>query len=274
MVSALEKSVSPEAVFQEQGYFLARGLIPAPEVRNIRDTFMTLADNGPIVGISDILAGAKPGDPLGRYPRMMNPHRHPELPVGPLALRYLLDDRILELLRSFVGSDVWAAQSMFYFKPPGSRGQALHQDNFYLKVKPGTCLAAWMAIDDCDRENGAMEVVPGSHRLPTICPEQADAAHSFTTHFVRPPESMQPVMPVMQAGDVLFFNGQLIHGSTPNVSSSRFRRSLIFHYMPAGSQEIAGWYDTLDSKGRRVAGVKQSTDGGPCGTPFEVTAPH
>ncbi len=273
MVSAVQ-SVSPAGCFQEQGYFLSRRLIAPAEVQEIRDTFMTLAANGPIPGISDILTGAKPGDPLAFYPRMMNPHRHPEFPVGPLALRYLLDGRILALLRDFAGSDVWAAQSMFYFKPPGSRGQALHQDNFYLKVKPGTCLAAWIAIDDCDRENGAMEVVPGSHHLPTICPEQADAAHSFTTHFVRPPESMQPVMPVMQAGDVLFFNGQLIHGSTPNVSSSRFRRSLIFHYMPAGSVEIAGWYDALDSRGQRVASVKASTDGGPCGTPFEATAPH
>ena len=31
----------------------------------------------------------------------------------------------------------------------------------------------------------------------------------------------------MQAGDVLFFNGQIVHGSLPNTTTDRFRRSLI-----------------------------------------------
>jgi ectoine hydroxylase-related dioxygenase (phytanoyl-CoA dioxygenase family) len=33
----------------------------------------------------------------------------------------------------------------------------------------------------------------------------------------------------MEPGDVLFFNGQVIHGSLPNRSSTRFRRALIAH---------------------------------------------
>jgi len=37
-----------------------------------------------------------------------------------------------------------------------SRGQAFHQDNFYLRVKPGTCVAAWVAVDDADEENGSI----------------------------------------------------------------------------------------------------------------------
>ena len=66
------------------------------------------------------------------------------------------------------------------FKPPGSRGQALHQDNFYLRAEPGTCVAAWMALDPCDEENGCLQVVPGTQDLPLLCIQRADTTQSFT----------------------------------------------------------------------------------------------
>jgi CRP-like cAMP-binding protein len=37
---------------------------------------------------------------------------------------------------------------------------------------------------------------------------------------------------IMEPGDVLFFNGSTIHVSGPNKSTDRFRRSIIFHYLP------------------------------------------
>jgi hypothetical protein len=33
------------------------------------------------------------------------------------------------------GTEPYAVQIMFYFRPRGSRGQALHQDNFYLRPR-------------------------------------------------------------------------------------------------------------------------------------------
>jgi phytanoyl-CoA hydroxylase len=48
-------------------------------------------------------------------------------------------------------------QIMFYFRPRGSRGQALHQDNFYLRAALG-----W-------RSTQPMQVVPVSHRWPVLC---------------------------------------------------------------------------------------------------------
>jgi ectoine hydroxylase-related dioxygenase (phytanoyl-CoA dioxygenase family) len=120
---------------------------------------------------------------------------------------------------------------MLYFKPPGARGQALHQDNFYLRAQPGSCIAAWMALDTCDEANGCMQMVPGSHTWPLLCTEKADTSQSFTdvTVPIPPGQAVQPV--AMQPGDVLFFNGSLVHGSFPNITTDRFRRSLIGHYI-------------------------------------------
>jgi hypothetical protein len=58
------------------------------------------------------------------------------------SLRWLLDPRLGDCLTTLLGVEPYAVQTMLYFKPPGSRGQALHQDNFYLRVQPGTCLNA------------------------------------------------------------------------------------------------------------------------------------
>ena len=67
---------------------------------------------------------------------------------------------------------------MYYFKPPGARGQALHQDNFYLKVEPGNCIATWTAIDPADEENGGMLIVPKTQNFDIVCPEEADSNES------------------------------------------------------------------------------------------------
>src|SRR3712207_7227872 len=63
-----------------------------------------------------------------------------------------------------------------------SRGQALHQDQSYLRVQPGTCMAAWLALDRCDEENGCMQVIPGSHTWPLLCTVEADTTQRSEEH--------------------------------------------------------------------------------------------
>src|SRR5688500_1396916 len=173
--TASSSDASLDHDFFRDGFAVARALIPAREVCAIRDAFMTQAKDGPVEGLSEMRhrdAAYDRSDPLAFYPRMMHPHTHADKPVGAVAMRCLLDHRLYPLLKSFVGDEPVGVQTMFYFKPPGARGQALHQDNFYLRVKPGTCCAAWIAIDDADQENGGMLVVPGTQAMEIICPEK------------------------------------------------------------------------------------------------------
>jgi phytanoyl-CoA hydroxylase len=205
---------------------------------------------------------------------MMHPHKHPDKAVGPLAMRYMRDERLRPILAELFGEDPYAVQSMFYFKPPGARGQDLHQDNFYLRVKPGTCMAAWVAVDDADEGNGGMMCVPQTATLDIACPEKADPALFFTTEHVEPPPGLEPQMMRLKAGDVLFFNGSVIHGSTPNTSADRFRRSLIFHYIPESTMELSHWYEAVSFDGVKQE-IAVNMDGGPCGTTQEMPAgPH
>ena len=256
--------------FGNDGYLIVEGLLAPTEIDEMATTFDALHAQGSIPGCFTVGTSEEiPRDPLQRYPRMMHPHR-----VNPVALRYMIHPLIMNVLADLLAEEPIAAQSMFYWKPPRARGQALHQDNFYLRVHPGTCIAAWAPLDDCDEENGCLVVAPGSHRLDIFCPDEADPTISFTKHFVPVPEGLveKPVM--MKAGDVLFFGGNLIHGSYPNRSPSRFRRTFIGHYVGASAEEIARYYKPLYRRdGSEVLLPDAPTDGGPCGGP-DVKGPH
>ena len=261
--------------FERDGFIAMRALIAPEEIATIREAFMEEASNGPVPGLSDMRSGSPTGnDPLARYPRMMHPHKHEHKAVGRLARRYMVDERLEPILAELFGEDPYACQSMFYFKPPGARGQDLHQDNFYLRVKPGTCMAAWIAVDDADAGNGGMMCVPQTAGLDIACPEPSDPALFFTSEHVEPPPGLEPQMMHLKAGDVLFFNGSVIHGSTPNTSQDRFRRSLIFHYVPASTVEMSHYYEAFSFAGARQD-IAINNDGGPCGTHQDMPAgPH
>jgi ectoine hydroxylase-related dioxygenase (phytanoyl-CoA dioxygenase family) len=154
---------------------------------------------------------------------------------------------------------------MLYFKPPGARGQALHQDNFYLRAQPGTCIAAWMALDDCDEANGCLQVVPSSHAWPLLCSQKANTNLSFTDVTVPIPAEAQVLPVVMEAGDVLFFNGQIVHGSYPNTTQNRFRRSLIGHYIEGQAEQVAQFYHPALRMDGSLLTLNISQGGGTCG---------
>ncbi|WP_367124566.1 phytanoyl-CoA dioxygenase family protein [Streptomyces phytohabitans] len=256
--------------FAERGFLVLRGLFDRAETDALCAEFAAVREGGPVPGHFEPKPQrpGEPFDPLRAYPRVMHPHR-----FNALARSVLLDDRLRTVLERLLGEEALAAQSMFYFKPPGARGQALHQDNFYLRVEPGTCVAAWIACEPIDRENGGLEVVPGTHRMDVFCPEEADPGLSFAREYVPPPPGLEPVPVDMGPGDVLFFNGSLVHGSGPNRSPDRFRRSYICHYAGVSADRIGTYYRTLAMSGARVE-LAESTGAGPCGTEFDAPAPH
>ncbi|MBO0804807.1 MAG: phytanoyl-CoA dioxygenase family protein [Nocardiopsaceae bacterium] len=261
-VQPVPASKATKASYDRDGVIQVSGLLGADEVSTIRDAFMDqVARDHAELGARDNLA---PGDILSRYPRFMQPHRRPDLEVGRISRRLMTDRRLLGIVEQLIGP-AFGAQSMFYFKPPTARGQAMHQDNYFLRAHPETCLAAWIAIDDCDAANGGLSVVPGSHTMEVACPEVADADESFTTGLVRPPAGMDAAQTTMCAGDVLFFHGSMVHGSLPNTSADRFRRSLIFHYVPQASVEIAQFYLPLVAPDGSEHAIPPARGGGPCG---------
>jgi hypothetical protein len=252
-------SLEQKQEFDAQGYLLARGMFTADEVAFYRDYYMRMRESGTYPG-DDAGVNASADDPLKRYPRLIHMHRWDDV-----SLQWMLCDRIRDSLTVLTERKPYAVQTMLYFKPPGARGQALHQDNYYLRVQPGTCIAAWLALDPCDEENGCMMVVPGSHEWPILCAVKADTTVSFTDVTVPIPEGQETLPMIMDAGDVLFFNGSLVHGSVPNRSPDRFRRALIGHYLEGDTRQVYHWYHPVLRMDGSVVELDTSADGERCG---------
>ena len=245
--------------FEQHGFALLPAVFSEKEAAGYRDHYMRIRESGLVPGDTHI-ANPTTNDPLLRYPRMLQMHRWDDA-----SLNWMLDTRLHQCLTGLLGREPYAVQTMIYFKPPGARGQALHQDNYYLRVQPGTCIAAWMALDVCDTANGCLQVVPGSHKWPILCTVPADTTQSFSDVTVPIPAGTPLVSVQMNPGDVLFFHGALVHGSLPNTTADQFRRALVAHYIEGDSEKVARWYKpTLRMDGSEVE-IGTSEKGGPCG---------
>lgn len=251
--------------YARDGFLLVKGLIPPEEVAEIKARFEEIWTKG-VPGWFEQHGEGSYQNNLGEdYPRVVHPHRFDEL-----SRRYLIDPRILDVVGELLADEPIAAQTMFYWKPPGTLGQALHQDNLYLQAEDAEgCMASWLAIDECNEENGCLVVVPGSNGLDVQCPTTADSSVSFSSNYVAAPDGFAEMAVVMEPGDCLFFGGHTIHGSGPNRSPDRCRRAFINHYIGARSTTSAGFYNPLI----RRDGVEFDNDspilGNPCGVAFD-----
>lgn len=209
--------------YKEAGFLVVPGLFDTATAQQMIQHYMERRAKGPKPGDSGGTTD-HPEDPNHQYPRMINMHNWDEL-TGEWAMQA----RMLALVEQLIDDKPVLRQTMLYFKPPGGRGQALHQDEQYITTDP--LIGVWIALDKSDRSVGQMVVVPGSHKRGLLQVEAADTAISFT--------AVQSVMPVgveefyvdMEPGDALFFDGKTIHGSYMNESNDRWRRSFICHYI-------------------------------------------
>lgn len=254
--------------FDREGYIIIKALFSPADISIIEETFEEISHQK-VPGYFDPNLDEDVDDPLKRYPRVMHPHK-----FNATAKKYMLHQPVLSVLADLYGEEALAAQSMFYYKPPGSRGQALHQDNFYLKVEPGNCIAAWTAVDAANEENGGLLVVPKTNEFEIVCPDLADEKESFTTHYVKPPKDQKAIPVIMDKGDVLFFNGNLIHGSYRNKTKDQFRRAFICHYANESATHISEYYSPLYRADGSAIELERNPDGGPCGREFAVVYPH
>jgi hypothetical protein len=165
--------------------------------------------------------------------------------VGPAVFRLLTSPRLLDVVESIVGPDVYSnpVQHIRTKLPPkvfehGATANGLvskvewHQDNGVVlpEADEATILTVWLALTDATEQNGCMQVIPRSHRegLKDHCPVDQ----------LRIPDALLPLeratpLP-MKAGSALLMNQQTIHSSLDNVTEDQVRISFDLRYQPVG----------------------------------------
>jgi len=153
-----------------------------------------------------------------------------QLERDPRFLRYLQKPLFRAIARRFIGPDVTAYRSMFMNKP-AHQGTLLpwHQDggeNWGLDRDPPITL--WLALDDATRENGCVEVVPGTHRLGLL----SARGHTITEEQAVRHCSVGAVHLELLAGECVLLHNFLLHRSGRN-DTPRPRRAFSVCLMDA-----------------------------------------
>ncbi len=240
-IPAADTIAELKSEFETRGYAVAKRLFGMEDIERLREHFAEIHRSGADGRYKHASVEEAGDDILLAYPRVMNPHR-----FSATARLYFVSPAIAAILRALFGEEPLGVQTMLYYKPPGARGQVMHQDQFYLQVRPGTCIAAWIALDRADRDNGGMIMVPLTQDLAIDCRNVGKpGSYDKDGTPVPIPKGYKGECPGLEPGDTLFFNGSLLHGSGKNRTRDRWRRSFICHYVGVSCDAISKHYHPL-----------------------------
>ena len=121
-----------------------------------------------------------------------------------------------------------------FFKPPGAGEIRVHRDWTQTLDRSEVAFSVWCALDDVDAGNGALQMVPGSHRLvPEIT--SLSVAPAFAPHADVLKASSRSVE--LRAGEAVIFDSRTIHWSPPN-RSGRQRRAVQVVCLPEQARHV------------------------------------
>ncbi len=125
-------------------------------------------------------------------------------------------EKILEGFYEKIFVDYQNFAEMFLAKLPDNEELLLHQDWSYVHEQKSTILTVWLPLQQTTKNNGALFVIPGSHKFFTNY-------RSGSLPSVRIPLNdalMQKCVEVpVEPGEAVFFHQALFHGSYPNLDS-------------------------------------------------------
>lgn len=148
------------------------------------------------------------------------------------------EPRIMDAVEDLIGPNLMLFHDQALFKPAQTGGPVFwHQDNAYWKCRPATLISCWMTLDDADRDNGAMQVIPGSHLKPVwhAASESTNALFNVEDQV----DTSQAVTVPLPAGGCMFHHCQTLHYTQPN-TTDRQRRAFIVHFMQPGTRDHKG----------------------------------
>jgi ectoine hydroxylase-related dioxygenase (phytanoyl-CoA dioxygenase family) len=209
--------------YQEQGYYAPIRVMPAREAGALRNALETFE-----AGAGAALAGKLRHKSHLLFTWLNDLVRHP---------------RILDAVEDIIGPDILCWGSSFFIKE--ARNPAFvswHQDSTYWGLDPADIITAWVAFSDSNAANGAMRVIPGTHKLDqvphkdTFRPENLLSRGQEITVEV---DDGNAAMLELGAGEMSLHHVRLIHGSDPNPSDQR-RIGFAIRYIPTYVKQVAG----------------------------------
>lgn len=151
------------------------------------------------------------------------------------------DPRILDYVQDLLGTDFVCWGAHFFCKMPHDpKAVPWHQDASYWPFDKSNTVTVWLAVDDADEENAAMQFIPGTHQLGHLKFNEAEGPAVLDQEIENAAQYGDPVVDELKAGEISLHADMLAHGSPPNHSDRR-RGGLTIRYCPVSVRSTAGW---------------------------------
>lgn len=181
----------------------------------------------------------------GKYRRLVNLH------LRMSSLRPLFSRNKALSTTDYFFREPTTLYTSLYFEIGSS--QDLHRDTPYFWTNPGYAyFGVWLALEDVSQENGALEIIPGSHKiideiefrneigrieldkLGSINPHSTEL---WTTYQKRVFEKCEELglkkeSICVKKGDTIIWHPQLMHGGSRIMDPSKSRNSFVMHVTP------------------------------------------
>ena len=226
-------------IFEEHGCLVVRGLM-APYIKAIhQDIEAAAAESLSLLDEAEqIVEGWRTPNGTLFIPAPSGYTRDQQIMV--LAVNYqtsaaffqsAFDDTAADIVEAILGPsvEIYGNGQCLYKEPVGGHPKHLHQDSAYFEHRYQGPVGILNYVVDTDLVNGALHVVPGSHKLGQL--KHIDTfSHLGLADDEWPWESALPISG--NAGDSIFFNVKTVHGSKQNMSDkprpvfiNRYRRT-------------------------------------------------
>ena len=223
------------AFFQENGYYVARGVFNPTEVTELELDFDRIVHQLTTSGeeVTGRWGGAATDKIAPKDSFFV--HTHNVQIYSAAWLRAFLQARFLEASQAILGPDVILHHSKL-FQKPAEKGAPfpMHQDWSYFPSIKDTMIAGVIHISQATDEMGCLRVYPGSHRLGRMVESSGGGATESETLKDYPIDKATVIE--AEPGDVFFFHYCTLHGSMPN-RSQKVRKTVLVQ-MHSGQDKI------------------------------------
>ncbi|MBV9192047.1 MAG: phytanoyl-CoA dioxygenase family protein, partial [Betaproteobacteria bacterium] len=168
--------------------------------------------------------------------------RHKAHLLFPFLSEIVRNERLLDAIEDLYGANLLCWSTNFFIKE--ARNPAFvswHQDATYWGLSSRDVVTAWIALTPSTMANGAMGVIPGSHKVQHEHRDTFDQNNLLTRgqEVAVEVEESKAVYFELQPGEASLHHVLLVHGSPPNPSNDR-RIGFAIRYIPTYVKQLHG----------------------------------
>jgi len=150
---------------------------------------------------------------------------------------------LLDAVEDVLGPDLLCWTSNFFIKEAANPAfVSWHQDSTYWGLSAPEVASAWVALTPSTEANGAMAVIPGSHKSDQIAHRDTFDRHNLLTRgqeVAVAVDETKAVPLILKPGEMSLHHVRLVHGSPPNPSQGR-RIGFAIRYIPPHIRQLEG----------------------------------